>query len=112
KSLVAWAPLYHGSGLLGAGLAPLLFRSHLVLLPPLAIMEKPLRWLKAISRYQGTVSGGPNFIYQYCVDRISPVEREGLDLSSWQNASSGGEPIRMSTLEQFAQAYEPYGFRR
>lgn len=112
KSMVVWAPLYHASGLLGAGLTPLLLRSQLILLPPLAVMEKPIRWLISISNYHGTSSGGPNFIYQYCVDRTTPAEREGLDLSSWLNASCGGEPIRMSTLDQFARTYEPYGFRR
>lgn len=112
KSMVAWAPLYHASGLLGAGLTPLLLRSQLILLPPLAVMEKPIRWLRAISNYQGTSSGGPNFIYQYSVDRTTPAEREGLDLSSWVSASCGGEPIRMSTLDHFARTYEPYGFRR
>jgi acyl-CoA synthetase (AMP-forming)/AMP-acid ligase II len=110
--LLVWAPLYHGSGLMGAGLTPFMFRSELILMPPLAVMEKPLRWLKAISNFQVTSSGGPNFIFQYCVDRITPTEREGLDLSSWVSAGSGGEPVRMSTVEQFCKTYEPYGFKR
>ena len=82
-SLLVWAPLYHGSGLMSAGLVPLMYRAPLFLIPPIAVMERPLRLLKAISRYQITSCGGPNFIYQYCVDRVTPEEHVGLDLSSW-----------------------------
>lgn len=111
-TMVVWAPLYHGTGLLSAGLTPLTFGTRLVLMPPLAVMEQPLRWLRAITTYRAAMASAPNFLYQYCVDRIPEADRAGLELSSWRNASSGGEPIRMSTLEQFGAAYEPYGFRR
>ncbi len=112
EKMLVWAPLYHGSGLVGAGLTPFLFHSELILMQPLAVMEKPLRWLRAISNFRVTSSGGPNFLYQYCVDRITPAEREGLDLSSWQMASSAGEPVRASTVELFSNTYAPYGFNR
>lgn len=110
--VVTWAPFYHGAGLMSVGVVPLLAPWHLIAMPAAAVMEKPLRWLKAVSDYQATSSGGPNFLYQYCVDRVTPAEREGLDFANWFSANCAGEPIRMPTLEAFATAYAPYNFRR
>jgi acyl-CoA synthetase (AMP-forming)/AMP-acid ligase II len=79
---------------------------------PVAFLQRPLRWLQAISRYKATTSGGPNFAYELCVSKISNEQRETLDLSSWDVAFNGAEPVRAETLERFATAFEPYGFRR
>lgn len=79
---------------------------------PVAFLQKPLRWLQAISRYRALTSGGPNFAYDLCVRKIAPAERETLDLSSWRTAFNGAEPIRHDTIERFTRAFEPYGFRR
>jgi acyl-CoA synthetase (AMP-forming)/AMP-acid ligase II len=73
-----------------------------------------LRWLQAITRYgnssKGTISGAPNFAYQLCVDKITPEERATLDLSSWEVAYCGAEPIRRQTMDDFAAAFAPAGF--
>jgi len=71
-----------------------------------------LRWLQAISRYQAVFSGGPNFAYDLCVRKITPEQRTTLDLSSWQLAFNGAEPIRAEILERFVEAFAPSGFRR
>jgi acyl-CoA synthetase (AMP-forming)/AMP-acid ligase II len=73
-------------------------------------MQRPVRWLAAISRYRATHSGGPNFAYDLCVQRISAAELAQLDLSSWEAAFNGAEPIRARTLEAFAQQFSPSGF--
>ena len=65
-----------------------------------------MRWLRGISRYKVTISGGPNFAYDLCVDKISDEELAGLDLSSWEVAFNGAEPIRQSTLDRFSDAME------
>ncbi len=110
--VVGWLPLYHDMGLIGNVLQPLHAGGRCVLMAPVAFLQKPLRWLQAIHRYRGTTSGGPNFAYELCVRRIPPEQREGLDLSCWRVAYNGAEPVRAETLERFAEAFAPCGFRR
>ncbi|HEY2740197.1 MAG TPA: condensation domain-containing protein, partial [Thermoanaerobaculia bacterium] len=75
-------------------------------------LQRPRRWLEAISRYRGTTSGGPNFAYELCLQKIGPEAREGLDLSSWTVAFNGAEPVRADTLDRFATAFADCGFAR
>ena len=107
---LSWLPLFHDLGLVGT-LASLSCGGRCVLLPPLHIIQKPMRWLRAIGRYRATVSGGPNFIYDLALDKIPAAERSTLDLSSWCAAIVGAEPVRPSTLERFADAFSVAGFR-
>jgi acyl-CoA synthetase (AMP-forming)/AMP-acid ligase II len=81
------------------------------LLAPFAFLQRPARWLQAISRYHGTISGGPNFAYDICVTKIKPEIIETLDLSHWRLAYSGAEPVRMETIRKFSQTFAPCGFR-
>ncbi len=110
--VVGWLPLYHDMGLIGNVLQPLWTGGSCVLMSPVAFLQRPRRWLEAIGRYGGTTSGGPNFAYELCVEKISPAEREGLDLSTWRLAFNGAEPVRAATLSRFAEAFAPHGFRR
>ncbi len=110
--VVGWLPLYHDMGLIGNVLQPLHSGGRCVLMSPVAFLQRPRRWLEAIGRYGGTTSGGPNFAYELCVQRIPPAEREGLDLSTWRVAFNGAEPVRAETLDRFAEAFAPHGFRR
>ncbi|HSF39289.1 MAG TPA: amino acid adenylation domain-containing protein, partial [Thermoanaerobaculia bacterium] len=110
--VVGWLPLYHDMGLIGNVLQPLWSGASCVLMPPLAFLQKPRRWLEAVHRYRATTSGGPNFAYELCLQKITPAEREGLDLSSWRVAFNGAEPVRAATQERFAEAFAPWGFRR
>jgi acyl-CoA synthetase (AMP-forming)/AMP-acid ligase II len=109
---VSWLPLFHDMGLIGNMLQPFFLGVRCVLMPPAAFVSNPIRWLQAISRYRATTSGGPNFGYEICVNRIAAEQREGLDLSSWKVAFNGAEPIRADTLDRFVEAFSPYGFRR
>lgn len=108
--IVSWLPLFHDMGLIGMALQVLYLGAHGVLMPPLAFVQKPDRWLRAISKYRGTMSGAPNFGFDLCVERITPAGRAGLDLSCWRAAFSGAEPIREATLTAFASAFAPDGF--
>ena len=108
---VIWLPPYHDMGLIGGILEPLYAGFPVTLMSPVAFLQKPIRWLRAVSHYKGTISGGPNFAYDLCVEKITPQERATLDLSSWQVAFNGAEPIRNETLERFSKAFEPAGFR-
>ena len=108
---VIWLPPYHDMGLIGGILAPLFVGFPIYLLAPATFLQRPLTWLKAISTYRATVSGGPNFAYDLCVAKIPPEQRAALDLSSWKLAFSGAEPVRAHTLRDFAAAFAPAGFR-
>lgn len=110
--VVGWLPLYHDMGLIGNVLQPIYIGSHSILMSPLAFLQRPLRWLQAISHYRAHSSGGPNFAYELCVNKITPEQRATLDLSSWRVAFNGAEPIRHTTLERFVEAFAPCGFRR
>jgi natural product biosynthesis luciferase-like monooxygenase protein len=109
---VSWLPLFHDMGLIGNMLQSLYLGRPCILMSPVAFLQRPVRWLQAISRYKATTSGAPNFAYELCVSKITNEQRETLDLSSWDIAFNGAEPIRAETLERFATAFEPYGFRR
>jgi acyl-CoA synthetase (AMP-forming)/AMP-acid ligase II len=108
---VCWLPPYHDMGLIGGILQVVFHGASCYLMSPLALLQDPLRWLRAISRYRADTSGGPNFAYDFCVQRTTPEERAGLDLSRWSVAAIGSEPINPRTLEQFAETFAPYGFR-
>ena len=111
SSVVGWLPLFHDMGLIGNMLQPLYLGIPCILMSPAAFLQRPLRWLQTISRYRATTSGGPNFAYDLCVSKITNQERATLDLSSWEVAFNGAEPIRAETLERFCDAFTECGFR-
>ncbi|HYX24289.1 MAG TPA: AMP-binding protein, partial [Thermoanaerobaculia bacterium] len=102
--VLGWLPLHHDMGLIGTVLQPLYTGAVSYLMTPGAFLQRPARWLEAISRYRATTSGGPNFAYELCVRKVGEAQREGLDLSSWQVAFNGAEPVRAGTLRRFAAA--------
>uniref|UniRef100_B8HKY7 AMP-dependent synthetase and ligase n=1 Tax=Cyanothece sp. (strain PCC 7425 / ATCC 29141) TaxID=395961 RepID=B8HKY7_CYAP4 len=108
---VIWLPPFHDMGLIGGILQPLYGGFPVILMSPEAVMIRPLTWLKAITRYRATTSGGPNFAYDWCVQRIKPEQLNQLDLSSWEIAFTGAEPVRPDTLKQFAAKFACCGFR-
>jgi 8-amino-7-oxononanoate synthase/acyl carrier protein len=109
---VFWLPSYHDMGLVGGVLCPLYQAAPNVIMSPMSFLQRPFRWLQAVSHYQAVVSGGPNFAYDLCVRKITPEQRATLDLSSWAVAFNGAEPVRSETLDRFAEMFEPCGFRR
>ncbi|MGL6196664.1 MAG: fatty acyl-AMP ligase, partial [Thermoguttaceae bacterium] len=108
---VFWLPCYHDMGLIGGILQPLYCGRPNVLMSPLSFLQKPFRWLAAITRYKATTSGGPNFAYDLCTRQIKEEQLDQLDLSSWKIAFNGAEPVQAETLENFARKFERCGFR-
>lgn len=106
---VTWLPAYHDFGLVGAILLPMYTGCRTVSMSPLAFVQRPLRWLDAISRYRGTITGAPNFSFDLCVDRTTPEERRKLDLSCLSIILNGAEPIRSETMYRFLDAFGPSG---
>lgn len=109
---VIWLPPYHDMGLIGGLLQPLYGAFPVILMSPVAFLQKPLRWLQAISQHKATTSGGPNFAYELCLRKVTDEQRAMLDLSHWEVAFNGAEPIRSQTLDRFADVFASCGFRR
>ncbi len=109
--VVGWLPLYHDMGLIGNILQPLFTGYPCILMSPVTFLQRPFRWLQAISRFRATTSGGPNFAYDLCVKKVTPEQRALLDLSAWELAFVGAEQINPDTLERFANHFAPCGFR-
>jgi 8-amino-7-oxononanoate synthase/acyl carrier protein len=107
---VSWLPLYHDMGLIGGIINPIFLGCSVTLLSPLAMLTKPIRWLRAVSNYRANVTGGPNFAYSLCVERITDEMCEGLDLSHLKLAFNGAEPVRADVMERFTRKFAPYGF--
>ncbi len=106
-----WLPFYHDMGLIGGILNPMFIGMTSTLMSPIAFLTKPVRWLETISRFRATTCGGPNFAFALCTEKVTPDQCEGLDLSCWDLAFNGAEPVRASTMEAFSKKFEPYGFR-
>lgn len=109
---VIWLPPYHDMGLIGGILQPLYSGYPATLISHMMFLQRPFRWLQAISRFHATTSGGPNFAYDLCIRKIKPEQRELLDLSRWEVAFNGAEQVYHKTLDQFAHYFAPCGFRR
>jgi amino acid adenylation domain-containing protein/non-ribosomal peptide synthase protein (TIGR01720 family) len=109
---LSWLPHFHDMGLVNGIVQPLYGGFRGLLMSPASFLQSPLRWLQAVSKYQVTHSGGPNFAYDLCVRRIGIEERSTLDLGSWSVAYNGAEPVRGETLERFIEAFGRCGFRR
>lgn len=109
---VSWLPLYHDMGLIGFVLGTFFWKVPLYVFSPLEFIRRPVFWLRALSRYRGTLSAGPNFAYNMCALKILDEELKNVDLSHWRVAMCGAEPILAETLRGFAKRFEPYGFRK
>ncbi|MDI6103007.1 AMP-binding protein, partial [Actinoplanes sp. NEAU-A12] len=108
---VSWLPMYHDMGLIGSVMATVARGGSMALMAPATFARDPFRWLSLISAERANVSGGPNFAYDLCVEQITEEQKEQLDLSCWEVAFNGAEPVRESTLRRFADAFAVSGFR-
>jgi fatty-acyl-CoA synthase len=108
---VSWLPLHHDMGLIGMALSSLAAPVNTTIMSPVLFLKRPTEWLKAIHRLRGTISFAPSFAYDLCLRRVKAADLEQLDLSSWRVAGCGAEPVRADTLEAFAAAFAPAGFR-
>jgi acyl-CoA synthetase (AMP-forming)/AMP-acid ligase II/acyl carrier protein len=108
--IVTWLPTFHDMGLIYGVIQPLYKGIPCYMMAPTSFLQRPMRWLEAISRYKATHSGAPNFAYQLCVDKVTSEQLATLDLSSWRMALNGAEPVRADVLKRFAELFKPCGF--
>lgn len=108
--IVTWLPTFHDMGLIYGVIQPVYKGIPCYMMAPMSFLQRPIHWLKAISRYQATHSGAPNFAYELCVNKITSEQIATLNLSSWRMALNGAEPVRADVLKRFAQTFKPSGF--
>lgn len=109
--MVTWLPTFHDMGLIYGVIQPLYKGFLCYMMSPASFMERPLRWLQALSDKQATHSAAPNFAYDLCVRKIPPEKRATLNLSHWCMALNGAEPVRAEVLKKFAEAFQVSGFK-
>ena len=107
---VFWLPFYHDMGLINGVINPVYTGLLNILISPAQFIKEPLQWLKIISDYKATYSGGPNFSYDFCTSRIDKSDFQSLDLKNWRCAFNGAEPIQKSTMDNFYQKFKDVGF--
>jgi acyl-CoA synthetase (AMP-forming)/AMP-acid ligase II len=109
--MVTWLPTFHDMGLIYGVIQPLYKGFLCYMMAPASFVERPLRWLQALSDKQATHSAAPNFAYDLCVRKIPPEKRATLDLSHWRMTLNGSEPVRAEVLKKFAEAFQVSGFK-
>src|SRR5207248_8952729 len=103
-----WVPTFHDMGLIG-------LQSHWLngadvhIFPPITFLRRPQAVLEHFAAYGGTVMTGPNFAYDYLVDRVPAERLATLDLSAWRLAFNGAESVSASTVRRFTEAFAPAG---
>lgn len=108
---VSWLPTFHDLGLMWGLISPLLACVPCTFMAPVAFLEKPARWLEAITYYRGTMSAAPNFAFDLCIRKIDNDSFTNLDLSSLQSVINGAEPIKAETINAFYEKFKAVGFR-
>ncbi|MEX2015726.1 MAG: fatty acyl-AMP ligase [Candidatus Hydrogenedentales bacterium] len=109
-AFVSWLPQYHDMGLIGGILQPLYGGFLGVLMSPMSFLQRPFRWLRAISKYRGKSSAFPNFALELCAKKVTDEQKGELDLSCWKIAVNGSEPLRPDSVERFSAAFALCGF--
>ena len=110
--VLCWVPLYHDLGLVGHSIFALYRGGRCRIMSPVDFLEKPVRWLAALSRYGATLTAGPNFAFELCLNKITPEQRDTLDLSRVEIIGNCAEPVSASTIERFHAYFAPCGLRR
>jgi acyl-CoA synthetase (AMP-forming)/AMP-acid ligase II len=108
---ISWLPLFHDLGLIAGVLLSLSQGYPTYLMAPTTFIRNPISWLTAFSRFRGTQSCAPNFAYDACVDATISTDTSELDLTSWQVALNGAEPLHADTIARFCKQFAPNGFR-
>ena len=110
--LVTWLPATHDLGLVYGRFMPLFIGMRCVFMSPVSFMQRPIRWMKAVSDYRGSHTPSPNFGFEIIARKTTAEQRKDLDLSSLKVVLNGAEPIRWESERMFIEALVPHGMRR
>ena len=108
--MVSWLPHFHDMGLVGVIQRAIYVGMSAVLMAPIEFIRRPVQWLRAISNYRASISIAPNFAYDLCVERVKDESIAELDLSCWQVAFNGSEPVKTETMKRFVEKFGKTGF--
>lgn len=108
----SWLPLYHDMGLIGFVLTPMNAQVSVDFLATSDFVRRPLLWLRVITDQKATITYSPSFGYELAAKRSARAEPGSIDLSKIRVAGIGGDMVRPEALNAFADAFEPFGFRR
>ncbi|MDI2030128.1 fatty acyl-AMP ligase [Saccharopolyspora sp. TS4A08] len=109
---VSWLPLFHDMGLMLALAAPLVAGTRSVLIDPVAFLERPVRWLEALSANPGAITAAPNFAYAFCAARVAEEDKARLRLDHVRALIDGSEPVQPAAIDRFHDAFAGCGLRR
>ncbi|MFJ4685556.1 fatty acyl-AMP ligase [Streptomyces sp. NPDC088789] len=104
-----WLPQYHDMGLFSQIMWPLLLGGSTVLMAPTAFIRRPVQWLRMIDAFGIGFSFAPNFAFDLCTRKVRDQDLVGLDLSRWQVAGCGSEPIDARVLGAFSDRFAAAG---
>ena len=108
----SWLPFYHDMGLVGLVLVPVAAQLSVDYLSTRDFAMRPRLWLTLMTENRATISIGPPFGYELCLQRLRENDIEKFDLSAWRMAGVGAETIRPEPLLEFAKILEPCGFNK
>jgi len=108
----SWLPFYHDMGLVGLVLVPMAAQMSVDYLSTRDFAMRPRLWLTLMTENRATISIGPPFGYELCLQRLRENDIEKFDLSAWRMAGVGAETIRPEPLFEFAKILEPCGFNK
>lgn len=108
-NFLSWLPLSHDMGLVVFHLIPLLNNASQYLLPPYLFLTYPEIWLKAMSKFETTISGSPNFGYKYVVENLEEMKSQSFDLSNLRFLINSAEPVSIDLCKNFVQVLKPFG---
>jgi fatty acid CoA ligase FadD21 len=110
-TFVSWLPFYHDMGLVLGICAPILSGIPADLTSPIAFLEKPARWIRALAQNPHAFSAAPNFAFDLAARKTTDGDLAGLDLGGVLGIINGAERVEPATLERFADRFAHFNFR-
>ncbi|SDI46609.1 Acyl-CoA synthetase (AMP-forming)/AMP-acid ligase II [Actinokineospora alba] len=108
---VGWLPLFHDLGLVLTIAVPMVAGIRSVFMRPMAFLERPVRWVRALSANPGAVTAAPNFAYAYCASKVAEADKPRLRLESVHAMVDGSEPLQLAAIARFADTFAECGLR-
>ncbi|MDV3126098.1 AMP-binding protein [Mycobacterium sp. 21AC1] len=110
-TIVSWLPFYHDMGLVLGVCAPILGGFPATLMSPVAFLERPARWIRALAENPHAFSAAPNFAFDLAATKTKDADLDGLDLGGVLGIINGAERVERATLERFADRFAHFNFR-
>jgi fatty acid CoA ligase FadD21 len=111
STLVSWLPFYHDMGLVLGVCAPILGGYHAQLTSPVAFLERPARWVRALAENPHAWSSAPNFAFDLAARKTTDADLAGLDLGGVLGIISGAERVEPTTLHRFVDRFSHFNFK-